>query len=87
MSLLNDGKSLTLISLSTLASTNGPLLPSSMKTAYPEIGHPPLFKGSFHLIVIVEVVVEILLGALKPEGLAHGTKYEIEDWDPAPLKL
>lgn len=45
-----------------------PELPSSMKTAYPVIGHPPSSSGSFQPTVMEDVVEVILKGALKLLG-------------------
>lgn len=59
-------------SLTTFTSLNTPVpVPSSIYAIYPVIGHPPLFKGSFHWIVI-EVLVEVnLYGAAKFVGFIH----------------
>lgn len=47
-----------------------PPRPSSLKSSYPVIAQPPLFKGSFQAIVIVFKVLSelIYVGVVKPEG-------------------
>jgi hypothetical protein len=54
-----------------LASAKFPLLPSSMKTEYPSIEHPPLSSGSFQLILIEEVDVETFVGRLCIDGTSQ----------------
>ena len=66
------GRFLTEISLFTLASTKAPPRPSSMKTAYPVIVHPPLEVGSVHFMSIDVVVDDTFDGLASPEGLLHG---------------
>jgi hypothetical protein len=66
---LKVGMSLMSGSLFVLTSIVGvPVIPSSLKTAYPVIGQPPLFFGSSQLKVIVVLVEDTNFGALNYEG-------------------
>ena len=84
---LREGIFLTDISKSAFASTNEPSFPSSIKTAYPVIEQPPLKLGSFHDIVIDEVLVLTSLGYDQSYGAEHGCIEVIDEVVEAPLKL
>lgn len=60
-------------------------MPSSMKTAYPEMRHPPSVRGGSQLTVMEVRVLEMILGWGKDEGEVHTAAESTFDQAPAPL--